>query len=256
MSNVTITKLEDERIAVITLQKEPLNICERRFYQEIAMVFRDVNLMEDVSVVILKSGCRHFSAGGDLEEIQMCSSQQNIDLISGAAADCMEAIYGCRYPVIAAVHGKAIGAGVAMAACCDVCIAADDAVFSLPEIKAGYIGASEFLQMFIPRRLARYYIFTGEPMSAPQLKQWGSVLDVVPRPELADRVLTAARKIAAQSPLALMYFKEAMNHNDDERLREKYMFESTYTLKYNQSLDCKETMQAFREKRAPKYQGK
>lgn len=81
-------------------------------------------------------------------------------------------------------------------------------------------------------------------------------MDVVPSPQLEERVLSAARKIAEQSPLALTYFKEAMNLNDNERLREKYMLESTYTLKYNHSSDCKETLLAFKEKRAPKYQGR
>lgn len=256
MGSVEITKLDKERIAVVSLKKEPFNICERKFYEEIVSAFRDINLMDDISVVILKSGCKHFSAGGDLNEIQMCYTQQNVEIISGAVASCMEAIYSCRYPVIAAVHGKAIGAGTAMAASCDVCIAADNALFSVPEIKAGYIGASEFLEMFIPRRLARYYIYTGEPMTAAELKQWGAVLDVVSSEQLEERALAVARKIAEQSPLALTYFKAAMNHNDDERLREKFMHESTYTLKYSQSLDCKETFLAFKEKRVPNYQGR
>ena len=256
MSNVVISKNEKERIAIVTLSKEPFNICDMKFYGEIASAFKEINLMDDISVVILRSACKHFCTGGDLSEIQLCNTEDNVSIISGAAVDCMEAIYSCRYPVIAAVHGKSIGAGVAMVASCDVCIATEDAIFSLPEIKAGYIGASAFLEMLIPRRLARYYMFTGEPITSSMLKNWGSILDVVVSEQLDKKAMEIAKKIAEQSPLALTYFKKAMNHNDNERLREKFIHESQYTVKYSQSMDCKETFLAFKEKRKPKYSGK
>jgi len=256
MSNVLLEVNLEERIATVTLNKQPLNICDMHFYREIKGAFDEINLMDDISVVILKSGCKHFCAGGDLSEIQECSTTEKVNVISGAAADCMGAIYSCRYPVIAAVHGKAIGAGLALAACSDVIIATDDAKFSLPEITAGYIGASEFLEMIMPRRLARYYVFTGDVISSQQMKEWGAVLDVVPAENLMERVMEAAKKIAAQSPLALSYFKKAMNHNDNEQLREKYFHEAQYTVMYNASEDCKETFLAFKEKRKPKFYGK
>lgn len=257
MTNVLISHDKEAKIVTITLNKQPLNICEKHFYREIKAAFDEVSAMEeDVAVVLLKSDCKHFCAGGELEEIQQCSTRENVDEITGAAAGCMGAIYNCRYPVVAAVNGKAIGAGCAMAACCDVVIASDVTKFSVPEVTAGYIGASEFLEMMIPRRLARYYIYTGAPISAQEMKHWGGVLDVVPQEQLLERAMEVARQIAAQSPLALRYFKEAMNHNDDERLTEKYFYEADYTLKYNGTEDCKETYLAFKEKRKPVFRGR
>ena len=255
MSNVLVAVDAQSRIATVTLNKQPLNICEQNFYGEIQAAFEQLNTRRDISVVILNSACKNFCAGGDLSEIQMCSNEENVAKISGAAVGCMGAIYSCKWPVIAAVNGKAIGAGVALAASCDVCIAAEDAVFSLPEITAGYIGASEFLQLLLPRRHARYYVFTGDAMTAQEMWRLGGVLDVVPAEKLMERAVTAAKRIADQSPLALAYFKEAMNHNDDERLAKKYMHEATYTLKYNSSYDCKETFAAFRERRKPLFRG-
>lgn len=258
MSHVQLEHNPVTKVVTITLNKQPLNICEQGFYREIKQAFDQVSAMtEDVAVVLLRSGCKHFCAGGDLEEIQACTSREAVDRIAGAAADCMAAIYGCRYPVVAAVNGKAIGAGAAMAACSDVVIAGEDATFALPEITAGYIGASEFLEMVIPRRLARYYIFTGERITAREMKHWGAVLDVVPVEQLLQRAAAVAEKIAlGASPLALAYFKAAMNHNDDERLVDKYFHEAGYTLKYNGSQDCRENYLAFKEKRAPAFQGK
>lgn len=258
MSNLIITHDRAHKLVTLTLNKQPLNICEQNFYREITQAFQEIDAMtEDVAAVLVVSGCKHFCAGGDLEEIQACSTQENVDAIAGAAAGCMASIYNCRYPVVAAVNGKAIGAGLAIALCCDVVIAAEDAKFSLPEITAGYIGASEFLEMAIPRRLARYYIFTGDILTAREMKQWGAVLDVVPPEELLDRARATACKIASgASPLALAYFKEAMNHNDGERLVEKYAYEAQYTLKYNGSEDCKENFRSFKEKRKPVFHGR
>ena len=258
MPNIIISHDKESKVVTITMNKQPLNICEQNFYREIKRAFDQVSAMaDDIAVVLLNSGCKHFCAGGDLEEIQACSTKENIDVIAGAAAGCMEAIYGCRYPVVAAVNGKAIGAGAAMAACSDVVIAADNATFAVPEIVAGYIGASEFLEMAIPRRLARYYVFTGDFLTAEQMKHWGAVLEVVPAGQLLERATAVAKKIASgASPLALAYAKAAMNRNDDEQLANKYFHEAEYTLKYNASEDCKENYRAFKEKRKPVFHGK
>lgn len=258
MPNVIISHNKDTKVVTVTLNKQPLNICERHFYGEIQAAFEQVSAMtEDVGAVLLRSDCRHFCAGGELEEIQECSTKENVAMIAGAAAGCMAAIYGCRWPVVAAVNGKAIGAGTAMASCCDVVIATEETKFSVPELRAGFIGASEFLEMAIPRRLARYYIFTGDAISAQEMKHWGAVLDVVPADQLLERATQVAEKIASgASPLALAYAKEAMNHNDNEQLVEKYLYEADYTLLYNKSEDCKENYRAFKEKRKPVFQGK
>lgn len=253
MSNVLITK--KDKIIYVTLDKQPLNIMDREFYDEIRCAFEEIDRTDGYCAVVLTSGCKHFCAGGNLEEIQQCSTAEQTAIIAGAACGCMSAIYACKYPVIGAVHGKVVGAGVAMSLACDVLIASEDTTFSLAEIKAGFIGASEFLEMGIPRRLARYYVFTGDIMTAQQWHSWGALLDIVPREHLSARADEAAAKISEQSPLALMYFKEAMNINDNERLAEKYMLESAYTTRYQTSQDSKETFLAFCEKRKPVYHG-
>ncbi|MGN1413123.1 MAG: enoyl-CoA hydratase/isomerase family protein [Anaerovoracaceae bacterium] len=243
------------KIVYVTLNNPPFNIMDQYYYGEIRAAFEEIETMDNICAVVLKSGCKHFCAGGRLEEIQECNSDENTAVIAGAAASCMAAIYNCKVPVIASVHGKCIGAGIAMTFSADIMVCSDDATFSLAEIKAGYIGASEFLEMGMPRRLARYYIFTGDTMTAQQLQQWGTAYKVVPRNQLEEETRLIAEKIAEQSPLALNYFKEAMNINDNEQLVEKYMLESKYTTKYNSSEDCKETFKAFKEKRKPNYLG-
>jgi enoyl-CoA hydratase len=120
---------------------------------------KSLNIREDYNVVILRSGCRHFSAGGDIDEIkEILSRKKDVDFgmsVSKIVAGAIESIINCKKPVIAAVNGKALGAGTAIAASCDVIIAEEDAEFGLPELSLGVIGALESLEFLMPRKLAR-----------------------------------------------------------------------------------------------------
>jgi len=258
MSNIIISHDKKTKIITLTLNKQPLNICEKGFYTEIIEAIEKINSIdEDAAVVLMKSDCKHFCAGGELEEIQSCSTEKDIAVVAGTSIDAFEAIYHCRYPIVCAVNKLAIGAGTCIAACCDVVIAADNAQFSLREITAGYIGASEFLELMLPHRLARYYILTGSNISAQEMYRLGAVYDVVPADQLIKRATEIATQIAEKSsPLALQYFKECLNHNDNDCLKDKYMYESTYLMKYNASEDCKENYASIKERRKPVYKGR
>lgn len=245
------------RIAIVTMDKKPLNICNKEYYTEIKGFMKELNNREDYNAVILRSGCKHFCAGGDLEEIK------NINTLGGefatdvskSCAEAMGSIINCKKPVIAAVNGKALGAGTAIAASCDVIIADEEAVFSVPEITVGIIGASEFLELLIPRRLARYYVLTGKPLKAQELKALGGILDVVPKEKLMERSLEVAEEISAMAPKAVALFKKAMNDNDNERLGEKYMHEAELGLTFYRSRDAQETINSILEKRKPVFTG-
>ncbi len=248
---------KESRIITVTLDHQPLNICNRFFYNEIVMVFREINLMSGYSVVLIKSNCKHFCAGGELEEIQFMHDQEHMEMIAGGATAAFDAIYNCQYPVISAIHGKAIGAGTCIAAVSDICIATETALFAMPEMTAGSICAAEYLEMIIPRRLARYYVFSGKFLTAQEMKHWGgAVLDVVPEEQLYERAMEVAKEIAVQSPIALAFMKKKLNENDDERLSEKFMNASKMTPIYNQTEDCREAYNAIKEKRKPVYHGR
>lgn len=245
-------------IATVSLCNKPVNVLTNEFYTEIKETFEALSERDDVRVVILRSALKLFCGGGDISVISTIAgnpedvSAQNAQLI----ADCVSAIYACKHPVVGAVNGNVIGAGAALAAACDVLLASDDAVFSVPELMVGYIGASEFLQLLLPRRLIRYYYFTGKPIPAQRIYELGGLLDVVPIEQLEDRANKVANDLLRNSPLVLRYAKEALNENDKELLAEKYMNEFRYTYRFAQSADFKEATQAFFEKRRPQYTGR
>jgi len=247
-----------DKIALVTLSKKPFNLVNREYYTEIRYFMQTLNLRNDVNVVILKSGCKCFCAGGDLDEVKniVGLGDDFAKAACNASAESIGSILNSKKPVIAAVNGKAIGAGMAIAASCDIIIADEEAQFSVPEITVGMIGAAEYMQLLIPRRLARYYAFTGKPITAKEVKALGGILDVVPKDKLIDRAMEIAQEISRFAPKSISLLKQAMNDNDNERLAEKYLHGLEVGLGFYHSAEAKETVNAVLEKRKPVFTGK
>lgn len=245
------------KIAIVTLDNKPVNACDTEFYMEIKEVMEELDKRDDYNVVILRSGCKHFCGGGNLHEIK------KINTLGGdfaykankAFADAMGAIINCKKPVIAAVNGKAIGAGTGIAASCDIIIAEEQAAFGALEITVGIIGNSEFLEMLIPRGLGRYYALTGKTLKATELKALGGILDAVPPEELMERALQVAEEISLMAPKAVELCKKCMRYNNNERLVEKYMHDTDLGLAFYKSDDAQEAINSILEKRKPVFIG-
>ena len=246
------------KIAIVTLRNEPLNIFDTGFYTEVKEFMQELNKRDDFNVVIIRSGCRHFSGGGDLPEIkEICNNKEVAEKVSMAVAACMSSIYGCKKPVIAAVHGNAIGSGTGVAASCDIIVAQEKSKFAIPELNVGFIGATEFMQMLLPKKLARYYAYTGKTITAAELKHFGAVYATCEtKEEVWAKAMEIAEEINAQAPVGVSLFKEGMNFNDNERLAEKFLNEMALGLeRFYETDDAKECVAAFAEKRKPVYTG-
>jgi len=165
--------------------------------------------------------------------------------------DAMWAITDCAVPVIGAINGPALGAGLALAACCDILIAAEGASFGAPEINVGLLGASAHLSMLVGRHKARELYFTGERISAEELHQLGAVRAVVPRDQLLPVAVALAADLAGKSPIALRLAKESMNRVEGLPLKDAYRIEQEYTARLATFEDAAEAREAYREKRPP-----
>lgn len=252
MSNVQLDV--QGHVGIITLNRPPINALTFEMYEEINDTFSSINEMDEVRVVILRADGNMFSAGNDVNEFTTVQNRftEYIETIKS----CVSAVYSCRVPVIAMVHGYVMGAGLALAACCDMLVASEDAEFGIPEIKVGLIGAAEFADLLVPRKVLNYMALSGNPVSAREIAQYGGIHQVVPKDELMDAAMGIANELLEVAPVALMYFKEALQTNLDANLLQKYTHEMTYTEKYLETDDFKEAITAFIEKRKPVYQGK
>src|SRR5438105_5645211 len=205
----------DDRIAVVTLDRPPVNAVDRDAHVAINQAFDGLNDNRDVQVAIFTAaGDRAFCAGADLRTV----NQRPTDLPPTAitdparyARDAFWSITDCAVPVIGAINGPALGAGLAYAACCDILIASENATFGTTEINVGLLGASAHLSMLVGRHKARELFFTGETITAAELHRLGALRAVVPRSNLMDAAMELAHTLAEKSPIALRLAKDSMN---------------------------------------------
>jgi enoyl-CoA hydratase len=248
-----------DHIATVTLDRPPVNAITRATMAEIASVFDAVGADRDVRVAVFTAeGERAFMAGVDLRSVGPPDRGPDVApaLVvdpSRAARDAMWAITDCAVPVIAAVNGPALGAGLAFAACCDIIVAAEEATFGTTEINVGLLGAGAHLSMLVGRHKARELFFTGETVTAAELHRLGAVRAVVPRDRLLADAHALAASLAAKSPIALRLAKESMNRIEGLDLKDAYRIEQEYTARLQTFDDAAEARQAYLDKRPPEW---
>jgi len=241
-------------IAIVVFDRPPVNAIDEASIRCLGDTFNSFRDRRDVRVAILTaSGNRAFMAGVDLNAVQgtaaaEISPSRLIDPGAEARA-AMWAITDCAVPVIAAVNGPAVGAGLAFAACCDIIVAAEGATFGTTEINVGLLGVSAHLSQLVGRYKAREMFFTGELVPAAELHRLGAVREVVPRDRLLSTARTLATTLAAKSPIALRMAKASMNRVEHLPLKEAYQTEQGYTDRLLRYDDAAEARAAFLEKR-------
>ncbi len=236
-------------IAQVVMDCPPVNALKVSEWFDLAARLNELGRDPAVRVVILRAEGRGFNAGVDIKEMQ---TTEGFDALIGANRGCFAAfaaVYDCPVPVIAAVHGFCVGGGVGLAGNADVIIASEDAFFGLPEVDRGALGAATHLSRLVPQQRMRAMVYTSDTASAAELHSYGSVLEVVPRPELEKAALELAGSIAAKSPTVIRAAKESLNGIDLWDVKRSYRFEQGFTFELNLSGVADEHRDAFVSKR-------
>jgi len=247
-----------DHIATVSFDRPPVNALTDQVFAEIRDTFTTVAEDWDTRVVIFGSAVdRAFCAGADLKA--RGTEEPPVPLPTDArkiARDAMWAVLDCPVPVIAAVNGPALGGGLCFAACCDIIVASERASFGCPEIGVGLLGAGSHLKRMVgPYRMRELY-FTGRQVSAAEMYEMGGISRVVPHDRLGEAAREIASDIASKSPPAVRLAKESLNRVEDMRFKDAYRTEQDYTARLGHYADSKEAMDAFREKRSPKFTGR
>jgi enoyl-CoA hydratase len=248
-NNLIKTTIEDH-IAVVTMDAPPVNAQSREFVEELISVFDELNETPTVRVIVLTGAGKVFSAGADIK------SRGKVGAVPGdtyrhlrRAREIGFSIMESNKPVIAAVNGPALGAGMGLAICSDIILASDNAVFGLPEIDIGLMGGVRHTMRLFPHSLTRRMVLSGYRVPAEELYRRGIIEACVPREQLMDEAMKMARIIASKSPMALKLAKRAINTVETMGLKDGYRFEQNLTVEMTQHEDSKEAMAAFLEKR-------
>ncbi len=216
-----------------------------------------INEMDDVRVVIVTGAGTAFSAGADLnwmKSMKDYSFEENIK-DAEALADCMHAIYTCRKPTIARVNGPAIGGGNGLVCACDIAIAADEAIFSLSEVKIGLVPAT--IGPYVVNRVgpanARYLMLSGRRINGVEAAEFGLVNWSVPRNDLNDEVDLMVERLLSSGPDAMWMAKELIRHVPSMSHEEARTYTAKMIAELRTSEEGQEGISAFLEKRNPKW---
>jgi enoyl-CoA hydratase len=255
------------RVVVVTIDRPPVNALDSRTFRELADVFDSFAHDRSVSAAVLTAaGDRTFCGGVDLQDSPRRYRPDGRAEDGGAQGDaadqvdpgavvrrCFWGLYDCAIPVIAAVNGPAIGAGVALVASCDVIVVSERARFALKEINVGVLGGVRHAQRLCGPFLAKRMFLTGQFVTAEEIHRRGGIEAVVPPEQLMDTALALATTIAAKSPIAVRLAKESANRVESMSLLDGYRTEQDYTQRVKRHVDSDEARLAYLEKRAPRF---
>ncbi len=220
----TIIYEKKEGIAYITLNRpRALNAVNIRMRDELYEVLPALDDDPQVMIGIIKgAGDKGFSAGADITEFGTAPSQAIARQVRWER-DLWGQFMGVSKPLIAAIHGFALGAGIEMAMCCDIRIASDDARFGLPEVGIGMIptaGGSQTMPRLVWPGMCIANILTGETIGAVEAMRIGLIHRVVKRADLMSAAEGMAKLIMSRGQLAVRYAKQAINRGLDLSLEQ------------------------------------
>jgi enoyl-CoA hydratase len=265
-STLLIT-VQDQVAHVSFNRPDKANALNQPAWDELESTFRELDEHEEVRVVVLSGEGRHFCGGIDLELLfalgpnghGSCEGRQRETLrrqILALQAP-INAIEQCSKPVLAAVHGGCIGAGLDIVCACDSRYCTTDAYFSIKEIEMGMVadlGTLQRLPRLIPQGLARELAYTGRKLPAAEAEKAGLVNQTfASREELLDGVLAVAHTIASRSPLSVRGTKHILNHARDHSVDDGLAYMATWNAAMLLSDDLREAFSASQQKRQPNY---
>ncbi|WP_209122040.1 enoyl-CoA hydratase [Alkalihalobacillus sp. BA299] len=250
----------DQQIATITLNRPPANALSAQLIQELAQAFDEVRHNEDVKVIILHGEGRFFAAGADIKEFTTLDSGNKFAELSRKGQDLLNQIEAFPKPVIAAIHGAALGGGLELAMACHIRLATEDTKLGLPELQLGLIpgfAGTQRLPRIVGQAKATELILTSEPITGSEALTLGLINSVYTEQALMmEEAYKLASKIAQKSSYTMKLALEALTYAKDTNFTAGLEKEAELFGAAGDSHDSKEGIQAFLEKRKPEFQNK
>lgn len=249
----------EEKVGIVTLQRPPANALSQSLLIALDNILNIIEKDESIRVVVLHGDGRFFSAGADIKEFTQITSGTEFSKLARLGQRVFEKVESFPKPVIAAIHGAALGGGLELALACHIRYVAEDAKLGLPELSLGLIpgfGGTQRLPRYVGVAKAAEMMFTSEPILGSQAVKWGLANKALSAERVFPETLEIAKKIALKSPLALKATIQMLQFNKPQSFYNGIQKESNSFGEIFESEDAKEGIQAFIEKRQPTFRGK
>jgi enoyl-CoA hydratase len=261
-----------DRVATVTLTGPGKgNRMGPDFWREMPLAFAELDRDERVRAIVLAGKGEHFSVGLDLMgmggELSVLMAEPNLASERAALREiivrmqrAITCVAECNKPVIAAIQGWCIGGGVDLITACDVRLASADARFSVREVKLAIVadvGSLQRLPHIVGQGVTRELAMTGDDFGAERALKIGLVNEVYPtREALLDAARAMAARMAKNPPLVVQGIKSVLNHGMGRPVADGLAHVALFNSAFLPSMDLREAMAAFVEKREPDFKGK
>ena len=256
--NIIVTTSVDGISRIKLNEPSTYNALSSKMLKSLINTFKSLNNENKTKVIIIEGSGKGFSAGHDLKEIRSLKSKSKYNKLFNLCSKLMLEIVEGKKPVIAKVHGAAFAAGCQLVASCDLAVSSDDAIFATPGVNIGLFCSTPMVAVSrkVNRKKIMKMLLTGDSIDAKYAKEIGLINDHYPLSKLEVEVLKLAKKIASKSNLIVKIGKKAFYKQLEMPLDEAYKYTSKVMTENMMTLDAKEGISAFLEKRKPKWKNK
>lgn len=251
-------KVEDY-VAVATISRPPANALSQGLIQEVNAMLDALEHDDAVRVILLHGEGKFFSAGADIKEFTSVASGEEFAGLAKVGQVVFERMETFPKPILAAIHGAALGGGLELAMGCHMRFVTENAKLGLPELQLGIIpgfAGTQRLPRYVGMAKAAEMMFMSEPISGIEAVQWGLANKAFTNEELFPKTLEIAKEIAKKSPIALKAAIDALQFAKTASFHEGVEAEAKAFGTVFDSADAKEGIAAFIEKREPVFNGK
>ena len=245
-----------DRVAVLTMHRGPVNAVNFAFIEAIHAAWRRADNDKDVRAIVLTSAFdKAFSAGMDLDMIAGKGGAGLRAFLEKFYMETLDIQYRLTKPTIAAVNGRARGAGVTLSITQDIIVANEDTDFGYPEIYLGLIPAIHFVHL--PRQVGRHqafeYLFTGDPIPARKAEAMGLINYAVPKDQVLPKAMAIAQRLASKAPDAVRIGRQSYMRANDLDYRRNIENQVETMCNVMETAAAQEGLAAFLEKRKPRW---
>jgi enoyl-CoA hydratase len=257
----TISQHREGDLLIVTIDhpRSAMNAVDGLLHDEFGELFAELKRTADARAIVLTGEGRAFSAGGDFAWFPQLRDVAALDQLRRTAKQIVWDLLDIEVPIVCGLNGPAAGLGASIALLCDVIVMSADAVIVDPHVQVGLVagdGGAAIWPLLVGPLAAKRHLLLGEPLRADDAVRLGVAAESCPSALVGERARAWAQRLADQPPLAVRGTKQAVNAQLKRALLDSFDLSTALEIPCFLSADHAEAVDALREKRQPRYEGR